>query len=89
MPISTSLAMFDIDDGILPFRKSFGNYVLTTICFGFVMLVISTAILKWSWHRALMRRFSRSGFAKEWRRLGTETSGIAGSQEFQDDIEML
>ncbi|GAB1310598.1 hypothetical protein MFIFM68171_00808 [Madurella fahalii] len=89
MPISTSLAMFDVDDGILPFRKSFGNYVLTTICFGCVMLVISTTILKWSWHHVLLGRFSRSGLAKGWRHSGTEASGISSPQGFQDDIEML
>jgi Na+/H+-dicarboxylate symporter len=89
LPITTSLAMFGIDGETLPFRKTFVNYVVTTACFGIIMLGISTAVLKWSWHRNLAGQLSRAAIAGGRSRLLVNGSRFIGDPHFQDDeLEM-
>jgi len=87
LPISTSFAMFGVDGSVLPFSKSFGNYVLTTACFGAITLLVYTTISNWSWHWDLLKRIPISAVVGE-RLFRTDGSGMQDG--FQDeDIEML
>ncbi|KAK0649648.1 hypothetical protein B0T16DRAFT_457041 [Cercophora newfieldiana] len=64
LPISISSALFSIDGDMLPFNKTFGNYLLLTGGLAVIALAISIPFLKPSWLRALVQRFRGSKFAR-------------------------
>ena len=56
LPISISSSLFSIDGDMLPFSKSFPNYLLLTGCLAAIALVTSVPLLNLTWHHELMRR---------------------------------
>lgn len=59
LPLSIIIGLFGIDDDFLPFEKTPLSFTIAVLCFGAIVVGVTTAALKLSWHRHLLARFRR------------------------------